>query len=86
MGYATDCPTRFSFLRPLAQVACSDQNGPFVAPSGGWGTSAIPLPSGDKCRADFRAAQALFEAQVASYWPHALAGTLNDDTLLAEGI
>jgi alkylation response protein AidB-like acyl-CoA dehydrogenase len=39
-----------------------------------------------RVQAEFRAAQALFEAQVASYWRHALAGSLNNETLLAEGI
>jgi indole-3-acetate monooxygenase len=38
-----------------------------------------------RVHADFRAAQALFEVQVANYWRHALAGTLNSEALLAEG-
>jgi indole-3-acetate monooxygenase len=36
--------------------------------------------------ADLRAAQAFLDAQVASHWRHALAGTLKDDFLLAQGI
>jgi alkylation response protein AidB-like acyl-CoA dehydrogenase len=39
-----------------------------------------------RAQAEFRAAQALFEAQAASHWRHALAGTLNNESLLAEGI
>jgi indole-3-acetate monooxygenase len=35
--------------------------------------------------ADLRAAQAFLQAQVASHWNHALAGTLNDEALLVEG-
>jgi alkylation response protein AidB-like acyl-CoA dehydrogenase len=35
--------------------------------------------------ADVRAAQAFLQAQVASHWNHALAGTLNDEALLIEG-
>jgi indole-3-acetate monooxygenase len=38
-----------------------------------------------RVHADFRAAQALFEVQVANYWQHARAGTLNSEALLAEG-
>jgi alkylation response protein AidB-like acyl-CoA dehydrogenase len=38
-----------------------------------------------RVQAEFRAAQALFEAQVASHWQHALAGTLSGEALLAEG-
>jgi alkylation response protein AidB-like acyl-CoA dehydrogenase len=38
-----------------------------------------------RVQADFRAAQGLFEAQVANYWRHALAGSLNSEALLAEG-
>jgi alkylation response protein AidB-like acyl-CoA dehydrogenase len=34
--------------------------------------------------ADVRAARALFQAQGASHWRHAIAGTLNGETLLAE--
>jgi indole-3-acetate monooxygenase len=36
--------------------------------------------------ADLRAAQAFLDAQVAGHWRHALAGTLKDDALLAQGI
>jgi alkylation response protein AidB-like acyl-CoA dehydrogenase len=39
-----------------------------------------------RVQAEFRAAQSLFEAQVAAYWRHALAGALNNETLLAEGV
>jgi alkylation response protein AidB-like acyl-CoA dehydrogenase len=39
-----------------------------------------------RVQAEFRAAQVLLEAQVANYWRHALAGTLNSETLLVEGI
>jgi indole-3-acetate monooxygenase len=39
-----------------------------------------------RVQAEFCAARALFEAQISSYWQHALAGTLNGETLLAEGI
>jgi alkylation response protein AidB-like acyl-CoA dehydrogenase len=35
--------------------------------------------------ADVRAALAFFEAQTASLWHHALAGTLNDESLVVEG-
>jgi alkylation response protein AidB-like acyl-CoA dehydrogenase len=35
--------------------------------------------------ADLRAAQASLEVQAASHWRHALAGTLKDDTLSAQG-
>ena len=35
--------------------------------------------------ADLRAARALLQAQAASHWNHALAGTLNDEALLIEG-
>jgi alkylation response protein AidB-like acyl-CoA dehydrogenase len=35
--------------------------------------------------ADLRAAQAFLQAQVASHWDHALAGTLNDEAQLVEG-
>jgi alkylation response protein AidB-like acyl-CoA dehydrogenase len=38
-----------------------------------------------RVQAEFRAAQGLFETQIASYWRHALAGTLNNEALLAEG-
>jgi alkylation response protein AidB-like acyl-CoA dehydrogenase len=36
--------------------------------------------------ADLRAAQAFFDAQVASHWRHALAGTLKDEALFTEGL
>ena len=39
-----------------------------------------------RAQALFRAAQSFFEAQAASHWHHALAGTLNGEALLAEGI
>lgn len=39
-----------------------------------------------RAQAEFRAAQALSDAQVTSYWRHALAGTLNNEALLVEGI
>lgn len=39
-----------------------------------------------RVQADFRAAQALSDAQAASYWQHALAGTLNNEAPLVEGI
>ena len=39
-----------------------------------------------RAQAEFRAAQALSDAQVASYWRHALADTLNSEALLVEGI
>jgi alkylation response protein AidB-like acyl-CoA dehydrogenase len=38
-----------------------------------------------RVQAEFRAAQGLFEAQAASHWRHAVAGTLNGEALLAEG-
>ena len=38
------------------------------------------------CTAEFRAAEALSDAQAANYWRHALAGTLNTEALLVEGI
>jgi alkylation response protein AidB-like acyl-CoA dehydrogenase len=37
-----------------------------------------------RAQAEFRAAQAMYDAQTASHWRHALAGTLNGDALLAE--
>jgi indole-3-acetate monooxygenase len=39
-----------------------------------------------RVQAEFRAAQRLFEAQVASHWRNALAGTLNTEALLTEGV
>jgi indole-3-acetate monooxygenase len=39
-----------------------------------------------RVQAEFRAAQGLFEAQAASHWRHALAGSLSNEALLAEGI
>jgi alkylation response protein AidB-like acyl-CoA dehydrogenase len=39
-----------------------------------------------RAQAEFRAAQVLSDAQVASYWRHALADTLNSEALLVEGI
>jgi alkylation response protein AidB-like acyl-CoA dehydrogenase len=39
-----------------------------------------------RIEADLRAAQAFFHAQAASHWRHAVAGTLKDEALLAEGI
>ncbi len=45
----------------------------------------IPVSSSAGFAADLRAAQALLQAQVASHWHHALAGTLNDEALLIEG-
>jgi alkylation response protein AidB-like acyl-CoA dehydrogenase len=39
-----------------------------------------------RAQAEFRAAQALFEAQTSGHWRHALAGTLNNESRLAEGI
>ena len=39
-----------------------------------------------RTRVDLRAAQAFLDAQVAGHWRHALAGTLKDDALLAQGI
>jgi alkylation response protein AidB-like acyl-CoA dehydrogenase len=38
-----------------------------------------------RIEADLRAARALTRAQVESHWRHAVAGTLKDDTLLAQG-
>jgi indole-3-acetate monooxygenase len=38
-----------------------------------------------RAQAAFRAAQAMFEAQAASHWRHAVAGTLNSDALSVEG-
>jgi indole-3-acetate monooxygenase len=35
--------------------------------------------------AELRAARALYQAQVATHWRHALAGTLNDEALLTQG-
>ncbi|MGY3618313.1 acyl-CoA dehydrogenase family protein [Bradyrhizobium sp. USDA 10063] len=37
-----------------------------------------------RAQAEFRAAQVLCDAQIASHWRHALAGTLSGDALLAE--
>lgn len=39
-----------------------------------------------RVQAEFRAAQALFEDQAAHHWQHAVAGTLNSEALLADGI
>ncbi len=36
--------------------------------------------------ADLKAARAFYEAEIARYWRHALAGTLKDEALLVEGI
>jgi indole-3-acetate monooxygenase len=37
-----------------------------------------------RAQAEFRAAQAMFDAQAANHWRHALAGTLNSEALLVE--
>jgi alkylation response protein AidB-like acyl-CoA dehydrogenase len=37
-----------------------------------------------RAQAEFRAAQAMFEAQAISHWRHALASTLNGDALFSE--
>jgi len=38
-----------------------------------------------RAQAEFRAAQAMFDAQAASYWRRALGGTLDSDAMLVEG-
>jgi indole-3-acetate monooxygenase len=64
-----------------------------IAESGRWQRGATPMRDAEmfqvelgRIETELRAARALLQVQAASHWGHALAGTLKDKALVAEGM